>query len=165
MLDAVRQFEICQEARFVLWALRCAIATGRGDTAAPAELARGFELADVPETAASFQQLSGVLGAMNWSPEVWHHPRCSCVSNEEMLILRTLAETAAALRRGDPRPARTWQALVPLRAVGALDLAARAWLAVLQRAGVVFPQPAELMECLEPLESLVEPAPRMAQVH
>ncbi|MEJ0100199.1 MAG: hypothetical protein WDO12_10875 [Pseudomonadota bacterium] len=163
-MDTSRQAEICQEARFVLWALRCLVAGARGDEDAQEELAQGFELADVPETAGAFGRLADALCAVQWPLPVWHHPRCSCVSAEEMCVLRALAETAERQRHTDPRPAQWWLLLLSADGVRIVDAAARSWLAVLERAGVVFPSPAELLECLQPLEVVAEPAPLM-RVH
>lgn len=157
-METSRQVEICQEARFVLWALRCAIAAVRGDAQAEAELARGFELADVPETSIAFRRLATALGAVQWRAPAWHHPQCGCVSTEEMCVLRALAEAAERERTGDPRPGQWWLLLLPAALVADADAIARGWLAALERAGVVFPAPPELMECLQPLETVAGPA-------
>lgn len=163
-MESARQVEICQEARFVLWALRCAMAIARGDQATRAELELGLELADVPETTAAFREFTGRLCALEWPREVWHHQRCGCVSTEEMCILQALAETALRQRRAVPGSAHWWRLLLPGASIPAIDAAARAWLAALHRAGVVFPAPLELLECLQPLERLAGPAPA-ARIH
>lgn len=157
-MDMARQFEICQEARFVLWAVRCAVARFRGEHDAGVELERGFELADVPETTGAFLAFSRSLCAVDWPPTTWHHPRCCCVSNEEMLVLQALAEAAHRLRTGNVAPPPLWRLLLPAVAIAAIDAAARNWLATLERAGVLFPAPEELLECLRPMEGLAEPA-------
>lgn len=163
-MESTRQVEICQEARFVLWALRCAMAIGRGEAAAEAELALGFELADVPETRATFAEFAARLAAFDWPETVWHHQRCGCVSSEEMSVLQALAETAMRQRRGEAGATHWWRLLIPVASIPSIDAAARDWLSVLNRAGVVFPSPAELLECLQPLENLAGPA-RAARVH
>jgi hypothetical protein len=164
-MEISRQTEICQEARFVLWALRCAVAGARGDQEAQAELARGFELADVPETADAFRRLALALTSFQWPLPVWHHPRCSCVSTEEMCVLRALSEVAERQKQSDPRPVLWWRLLLPAEGIAAVDAAARGWLLVLERAGVVFPRPAELVECLQPLEAVAQPAPPAMRIH
>ena len=88
-----------------------------------------------------------------------NHQRCGCVSNEEMFILQALAETAINQRHAEGGFTHWWRLLVPAEDVAPVDAAARAWLAVLNRAGVVFPSPAELVECLQPLHDMAEPAP------
>lgn len=158
MVETSRQAEICQEARFVLWALRCAVAAERGEAGAEAELQLGFELADVPETAASFRDFAAVLCNLDWPLTVWHHPRCCCVSTEEMFILRALADTAERQRRGEMGQGLWWHLLLQVDAIAAVDGGARAWLGALERAGVVFPSQAELVECLRPIEGLAEPS-------
>lgn len=158
MIDTQRQAEICQEARFVLWALRCAVAARRGEEGAEAELILGFNLADVPETAPAFRDFAAVLCGLDWPLTVWHHPRCCCVSTEEMFILRALADTAERQRAGDPGQGHWWRLLLQVEAVAPVEGRARAWLRVLERAGVVFPSQAELVECLRPIEGLSEPA-------
>lgn len=158
MIETSRQAEICQEARFVLWALRCAVAAGRGEEGAEAELRLGFDLADVPETAESFREFAAVLCNLHWPLTVWHHPRCGCVSTEEMFILRALADTAERQRHGDPGYGHWWRLLLQVEAIPAVDAGARAWLGSLERAGVVFPSQAELVECLRPIEGLAEPS-------
>lgn len=163
-MEGARQFEICQEARFVLWALRCAIARGRGETGADAEISRGFELADVPETTPAFLAFGHLLASVEWHETVWHHPQCRCVSTEEMWVLRALAECTEPLHGATPAAIRWWRLLLPAAAIPAVVAAARSWLAVLERAGVVFPSPAELLECLVPLEGLAGPA-RVARLH
>lgn len=163
-MDAGRQFEIRQEARFVLWALRCAVAHERGDAAAHAELLRGFELADVLETAAPFREFVRVLCSVEWTPAAWHHPQCSCVSNEELIVLQALADTWERLRCGDSCPGTWWQVLVPASVAGRLDADARLWLDALRGAGVAFPRSAELIESLRLLENMAQPA-AAAQLH
>jgi hypothetical protein len=158
MIETSRQAEICQEARFVLWALRCAVAAARGEEGAEAELRLGFDLADVPETTAAFREFATVLGGLDWPPTVWHHPRCGCVSTEEMFILRALADTAERQRSGETGQGHWWRLLLQVEAIQAVDAGARAWLASLHRAGVVFPSQAELVECLRPIEALAEPS-------
>lgn len=153
-----RQFEICQEARFVLWALRCAVAWSRGEPEARTELQRGFELADVPETTTSFLEFSRRLCAVTWEPTTWHHPRCCCVSPQELLMLQALSGAAHRLRRGDAAAVPLWHMLVPDHAVEAVDASAREWLVALDRAGIRFPAPEELLECLRPLEAITAPA-------
>ncbi len=169
MIETSRQAEICQEARFVLWALRCAVAAGRGAEEAAAELTLGFELADVAETAAAFRGFAAELCAVQWPLEVWHHPRCCCISTQEMFILQALAQAAERHRQADSAHGHWWRLLLPANHIAAVDAAAREWLGVLERAGVVFPSPAELVECLRPLEGLTEPAPlwvqRPAMIH
>jgi hypothetical protein len=158
MIDTQRQAEICQEARFVLWALRCAVAAERGEAGAEAELSLGFDLADVPETAGAFRDFAAVLGRLEWPLTVWHHPRCGCVSTEEMFILRALADTAERQRSGEPGQGQWWRLLLRVDAIAAVDAGAREWLRALARAGVVFPSQSELVECLRPIEGLSEPA-------
>jgi hypothetical protein len=162
MIDTSRQAEICQEARFVLWALRCAVAAAAGEAGAEAELTLGFALADVAETAPAFRDFAGALSVVEWPDAVWHHPRCCCVSTEEMFILRALADTAERQRRGEAGHGHWWLLLLNVPAIPAVDAGARAWLRVLERAGVVFPSQAELVECLRPMEGLMEPAPALA---
>jgi hypothetical protein len=155
-MEISRQTEICQEARFVLWALRCAVAGARGDQEAQA---------DVPETADAFRRLALALTSFQWPLPVWHHPRCSCVSTEEMCVLRALSEVAERQKQSDPRPVLWWRLLLPAEGIAAVDAAARGWLLVLERAGVVFPRPAELVECLQPLEAVAQPAPPAMRIH
>lgn len=153
-----RRFEIRQEARFVLWALRCAVAHDRGDVCAESELRRGFELADVMETAASFRGFALALCSVQWAPAVWHDPQCGCVSSEELLMLQALADACERQRMGDENPSAWWLVLMPTANVGHLDHVARSWLRALQAAGVSFPQPRELIESLGQLESIAGPA-------
>jgi hypothetical protein len=158
MIDTQRQAEICQEARFVLWALRCAVAAQRGEEGAEAELRLGFDLADVHETAPAFRDFAEVLCSLEWPHTVWHHPRCGCVSTEEMCILRALADAAERERNDDQGPGHWWRLLLQVDAIASVDGRARAWLGALGRAGVVFPSQAELVECLRPIEGLAEPS-------
>lgn len=157
--------EICQEARFVLWALRCAMAASRGDDTADAELARGFALADVCETAPAFAALTQALCAAEWTPLAWHHPRCGCVSAEEMCVLQALADTAERQRQDGAGRGLWWSLVLPARLEVMVDRAATEWLAALHRAGVVLPTPSELADCLQPLERLASHSSGMRTVH
>lgn len=159
-MEPMRQFEICQEARFVLWALRCAVARFRGEREADGELERGFELADVPETTASFLAFSQCLCAVEWPAATWHHPRCCGVSTEEMVVLHALSEAAHRMRLGEAAATPLWRLLLPAAAIGMVESAARGWLATLERAGIRFPAPDELLESLGPMERMTEPAVR-----
>jgi len=154
----IRHVEIRQEARFVLWALRCAVARLRGDPAIEQEIERGFEIADVTETVVEFWALAEALYAVAWSHAVWHDPRCCCASSEELLILQALAEVAERLRNGQPEPACRWRVILPDVSVEVVDASARAWIEVLDRAGVVFPPMGELIDSLGPLQNIARPA-------
>jgi len=158
MMDPSRQFEIRQEARFVLWALRCAVAQERGDVAAAGELQRGFELADVIETSTPFRQLAVALCSVDWPATVWHDPQCCCVSYEELFMLQALADACERQHIGDGSPSAWWRVLVPQTRVATVDVAARCWLRALHAAGVSFPHPRELIESLGQLEQLAAPA-------
>jgi hypothetical protein len=81
-----------------------------------------------------------------------------------MFVLQALADTAARQRRGEEDRSPWWRLLLPVEAIAAVEAAAGAWLAALYGAGVVFPTPAELVECLQPMEGIAEPAP-VARVH
>jgi hypothetical protein len=158
MMDAQRALAIRQEARFVLWALRCAVSRSRGDDEAEAEIAWGFQMADVQATTTEFWNFADVLCAIGWSPAAWHDPRCGCISTEEIVMLQALAETAERQRRQQVEPAVWWRTLVPDNTVQSIDAQARSWLHALDRAGVKFPCQGELVTGLRQLENLVEPA-------
>jgi hypothetical protein len=161
MMDAQREFEIRQEARFVLWALRCAVSRSRGDFEAEAEIAWGFQMADVLDTSVEFWNFADVLCSIGWSLAAWHDPRCGCISTEEIVMLQALAETAERQRRQQLEPAAWWRTLVPNNTVTSIDAQARCWLNALDRAGVKFPGQGELVTGLRQLENLVEPAGAM----
>ncbi|MEJ0098445.1 MAG: hypothetical protein WDO12_01320 [Pseudomonadota bacterium] len=163
-MPQVREVEIRQEARFVLWALRCAVLRSYGNSDAEAELARGFELARVSETLSQFWSLASALISVDWSPAVWHEPWCCCASNEELIILQAMAESAERLRGEQAEPAWRWRTIVPATSVGLIDAMARSWIAALDRAGVMFPRSAELVQSLRPLENITQPA-GMARLH
>jgi hypothetical protein len=158
MMDAQRELEIRQEARFVLWALRCAVSRSRGDFDAEAEIAWGFRMADVQGTSEEFWNFAEVLCSIGWSLAAWHDPRCGCISSEEIAMLQALAETAERQRRQQMEPAMWWRTLVPNSTVSSIDSQARSWLDALERAGVRFPCQDELVTGLRQLENLVEPA-------
>jgi hypothetical protein len=149
-----------REARFVLWALRSAIAFDHGDERAQAEIMRGFELADVMETSRAFWEFAATLCALRWEHTVWHDPRCGCMSTEETIVLRALAESASELRGDSGRPLQWWSLLLPADAIQAIHVAASAWVRELDRAGVVLPAAHDLARSIHPLENLVEPAGR-----
>lgn len=155
---SMQDLQTRQEARFVLWALRSAVCDARGDEEAANELAMGFALAGVSGTIDSFVTFARALLDMEWPLAVWHGPRCTCVSSEEVLILNSLAETAARLRQQDPCVAQWWRLVLPTDRIAAVDRAARIWLAELERSGVSFPEPGPLHSCLAPLEKLSGPA-------
>lgn len=157
-MSTLRDLETRQEARFVLWALRSAICRVRGDEEAGTELARGFALAGVAATTDTFEDFTRALFAMEWPLEVWHGPRCCCISNEEVFILNALAETAARQRLRDDTAAQWWRLVLPAERIGAVDTAARTWLSGLAGAGVEFPAPDHLHNCLAPLQLLAGPA-------
>ncbi len=158
MMDAQRELEIRQEARFVLWALRCAVSRSRGDFEAEAEIAWGFQMADVLDTSVEFWNFADALCSIGWSLAAWHDPRCGCISTEEIVMLQALAETAERQRQQQAEPAVWWRTLVPNSAVPSIDAQARSWLDALDRAGVQFPCQGELVSGLRPLENLMEPA-------
>lgn len=158
MRDTARQLEVCQEARFVLWALRCAVARHDDDREAAAEISRGFELADVSETSLAFWEFAEALRSIVWAETVWHDPRCCCVSTEEVFLLQALAETSERLRQSEVQPAQWWRVLIPAKSIAIVDRMARAWLDALDRAGVVFPLRGELVDSLRPLENMMTPA-------
>ncbi len=161
MMDSQRELAIRQEARFVLWALRCAVSRSRGDFEAEAEIAWGFHMADVLDTSVEFWNFADALCAIGWSLAAWHDPRCGCISTEEIVLLQALAETAERQRRQQLEPATWWRTLVPNHVVPSIDAQARSWLEALDRAGVKFPCQGELVTGLRQLENLVEPAGAM----
>lgn len=163
-MSALRELEIRQEARFVLWALRSAMAGARGDEAAGTELARGFTLVGVSGTAGTFTDFTRALFAVDWDISVWHGPRCCCVSTEEVFVLNALAEAAERQRRATAGPAQWWRLVLPPDRIAAVDAAARTWLQELERAGVRFPPPDMLDACLRPVQNIAEPA-RAAGLH
>lgn len=161
MMDPRRELEIRQEARFVLWALRCAVSRSRGDYEAEAEIAWGFQMADVLDTSVEFWNFAEVLCSIGWSLAAWHDPRCGCISTEEIVMLQALAETAERQRTEQVEPGMWWRTLVPAGTVPSIDAQARAWLKSLERAGVKFPCQGELVTGLRQLENLMEPAGAM----
>jgi hypothetical protein len=163
-MSSLRELEIRQEARFVLWALRSAIAGLCGDADASADLVRGFALAGVSATTHAFGALASELFASEWSVEVWHGPRCCCVSAEEVFVLNALAEAAERQRLAEVAPAHWWRLILPAERVAAVDDAARTWLHELAIEGVVFPGPELLHSCLRPLENIAGPV-TAARVH
>lgn len=163
-MSSLQELQVRQEARFVLWALRCAMGGERGEEGAAGDLARGFALLGVSETSASFQDFVRALAAMDWSMEVWHGQRCCCVSTQEVFVLNALAEAAQRQRLADARPAQWWQLVLPAGRIAAIDAAARLWLVELEEAGVILPGPDLLETCLRPLQNIAEPA-SSARVH
>jgi hypothetical protein len=158
MSTQIRQLEIRQEARFVLWALRCGMARQSGDPVIEAEIHRGFELADVLETRDEFWRFAEALAAVPWSHCAWHDPRCCCASSEELLVLQALAEVAERCRNGHEQVAGWWRMILPANSVERVDGCAREWISALSRAGVEFPAMHELIESLGPLSNLAQPA-------
>lgn len=163
-MSPLQELQVRQEARFVLWALRCAMGGERGEEGAAGDLARGFALLGVSDTAGSFQDFVRALFAMDWSLEVWHGQRCCCVSAQEVFVLNALAETAQRQRHADAQPAQWWQLVLPVERIAAIDAAARVWLMELEEAGVVLPGPDLLETCLRPLQNIAAPA-TSARVH
>jgi hypothetical protein len=150
-----RELEIREEARFALWALRCcAAARNRGD-AFLSELSRGFDLADVTETSAEFRRFADLLCSCSEGRVTWHDPRCACLSPGELSILQALATSVERLDEQAVSPAPWWNGVIDACAASPVDRLAREWLSSLQRAGIRFPRPAELVVSLVALEPLV----------
>lgn len=162
-MDAAREIEIREEARFVLWALRCCAARSQGE-GFEAELLQGFELADVEETTAAFRRFAHALCQHAAGRVTWHGPRCACLSFGEILILQALATSGESLGEADIAPAPWWSGVVALHAAPVVDRLARHWLGALQRAGIRFPRPAELVVSLSALDNLIGTG-EAAQVH
>ncbi len=160
--EELSEVEIRQEARFVLWALRCcALDHQRANPDVHGDIARGFELADALETLPSFRAFALHLQAA--APGVvWHGPACGCVSSSEMHVLHALAQVADHLRAATAAPADWWRILLPAAQRGQVDGWARHWLAELNRAGIEYPGTTRLIEALTPLQMLAEETPRRA---
>lgn len=158
--DSLTEVEIRQEARFVLWALRCC-ALDRMGTNQPAreEIVRGFELADASETTASFWEFARCLCRAATSGLVWHGPACGCVSSGEMHVLHALAQVADHERSAVAAPSHWWRVLVPAVQLEQVDQLARRWLAELCRAGIQYPGATQLVGALTPLHNFLEEMP------
>jgi hypothetical protein len=158
--ELMTEVEIRQEARFVLWALRwCALARQGDEPLAQDEVSRGFDMAQAREVAVSFWEFADCLCRCVSSGLVWHGPACTCVSSGEMNVLHALAQVAGDLRSGAPAPALWWRGIVPASRLPLVDGLARLWLGQLQRAGIDFPGPTQLIEAMTPLHNLVEEGP------
>jgi hypothetical protein len=156
----IREVEIRQEARFVLWALRTAVANHHGYREARLEVLNSFRLSGIEATRHRFWRFADALAQVGWAPTVWHDPCCGCASTEEILVLQALAETRARLCNGLRGAGQKWSALVSPEHTALIDLAARGWLMALQACGVEYPRPNELITCLGSLSVLSEPAER-----
>jgi len=158
--EELSEVEIRQEARFVLWALRWCALDHQGDSEqAKAEIARGFELADASEAAASFWEFARCLCQCASSSLVWHGPVCGCVSSGEMHVLHALAQVADHERHAIAGASPWWRVLVPAARLEQVDALARRWLAQLHRAGIEYPGATRLIEALGPLQNLMDEMP------
>lgn len=154
-MQADRELEIREEARFALWALRCCAAARSRGEAFISELSRGFELADVTETSREFRRFAELLCHCADGRVTWHEPRCACLSLGELFILQALATAGERLGEHATAPAPWWNGVMDSRAASQVDDLARCWLVSLQRAGIRFPRPAELVVSLVALGPLV----------
>jgi hypothetical protein len=158
-MDDYQELLIREEARFVLWALRCAAAAEAGDDDARAELERGFELVDVAETNDAFAAFALALCRGGTGRIEWHEPACACVSAPEMAVLHQLATIAARLHAAEADADRGWEALVPAVLAPRVDRLARGWLLSLREAGICFPEPSQMIASLSALQNFIEPPP------
>ncbi len=162
-MDGTPELEIREEARFVLWALRCCVSARMEGESYLYELAQGFEVADVAETRAVFCRFAEALQTHARGTVTWHGPRCGCVSFGELFVLQAMATASERLKESGSEPAPWWNGVVEANATLLVDGLARQWLEALENAGIIFPRPAELVVSLAALEQLVGPA--FATVH
>lgn len=157
------EVEVRQEARFVLWALRCCVLVRDGDNERlSGQIDRGFELADASETVSAFREFGTSLYQAASAAVIWHGPECGCISSGEMHVLHALAQVADHRREQVVEPSQWWRVVVPAARVAQIDQLARQWLAQLHRAGIEYPGTTRLIEALTPLQSLVDEWPRPA---
>lgn len=157
--EELSEVEIRQEARFVLWALRCCALLHNGNNrAAQGEIVRGFEIADALETLGSFREF-GVFLQEAAKGVVWHGPACGCISSGEMHVLHALSQVADHQRDAAVTPSQWWRVLVPAVHLDRIEILARRWLADLGRAGIEYPGVNRLIEALTPLHMLMDETP------
>lgn len=151
-----KTLEVCRILRLVLWAMRCGMLAERSGALTEEDLSDGFELAGLTAARGELRVFARLLSQVDWSLTAWHDPRCCCVSQEELVTLRALGDTAQRQRAGDGSASHWWGLLLPTLRATDVDLAARCWLVALERTGVRMPAPEDLAESLAPVEHLVD---------
>jgi hypothetical protein len=144
-MNGHREVLLRQEARFVLWILRCGAAAAAGRDDERNLLERGLAQASASATARACWRLSEALCLLGSDRIDWHHPQCDCVSSGEMAVLHALASVAAQLEPTEQPPEQWWGVIVPMESVLFVDRLARTWLIQLHRAGIGYPTPPQLL--------------------
>lgn len=154
-----REVLMRREARYVLWALRCAMRAARGDEEAADSLGEQAETFAVTLACEPFIRL--VRSLQTAASVDWHDPDCGCVSSGEMALLQALASPPEEA----PVHGGWWPLVIATGSTEGAREAARDWLRCLAAAGLCFPHAdALLATVIEPIGNLVEvPAPGRLQ--